>query len=211
MEEVGEVGIRKEVVSEQQTIDVPVTREEVVIERHPVAPRPSNRPLGEDQTIDIPIHEERVELEKQPVVYEEVQVGARQVQDTERVSGTVRREEAHLERDDDVNVREVGQTAMGGETWDTVSPRYRETWQRQHGTMGGRWEEYEPGYHYGYEMANDPRYRDRSWGEMEPSLRTDYEDWARRNHYTYEPNVWDRLKENVREAWDSARDKVSRR
>ena len=36
----GEVTIRKEVVTETRTIDVPVRREELVIERHPVERRP---------------------------------------------------------------------------------------------------------------------------------------------------------------------------
>jgi uncharacterized protein (TIGR02271 family) len=211
MVEAGEVELRKDVVTEEKTLDVPVTREEVVVERHPVAPRPSDRPLGESQTIEVPVREERVELEKQPVVYEEVEVGKQQVQDTERVSGTIRREQAHLEREGDVTVREAGRAAAGGDTWDTVSPTYRQAWQRKYGTSGGRWEEYEPGYRYGYEMANDPRYRGREWSETEPGLRSDYEDWARRNHYTYEPSAWDRTKENVRVAWESARAKVGGR
>jgi uncharacterized protein (TIGR02271 family) len=36
-------------------------------------------------------------------VYEEVGVGTREVQDTQRVTGTVRREEARVERQGDVN------------------------------------------------------------------------------------------------------------
>ena len=211
MVDAGNVELHKDVVSEQRTIDVPVTREEVVIDRHAVDPHPSDRPIGTDQTIRVPVREERVELEKQPVVYEEVEIGKRPVQETERMSGTVRREEVRIENEGDLNVRQGGRTARVGETWDTVSPRYRQEWQRKYGTSGGRWEEYEPGYRYGYEMANDPRYRDRQWSEMEPSLRTDYEDWSRRNHYTYEPNAWDRLKENVREAWEGARDRVHNR
>ena len=57
MEETGEVGLRKEVVSEQQSVDVPVTREEVFVERHAVEPRPADRPIGEDATIEVPVRE----------------------------------------------------------------------------------------------------------------------------------------------------------
>jgi uncharacterized protein (TIGR02271 family) len=102
----GEVEVNKEVVSEQKTIDVPVTREEVTVERHAVQPRPSDRPVGEGETIEVPIREERVDVEKRPVVYEEVEVGKRQVQETEHVSDTVRREELHIEREGDVDVTE---------------------------------------------------------------------------------------------------------
>jgi len=104
--EAGEVGIRKEVVTEQQTLDVPVTREEVTVERRPVDRRPADAPIGEGgEEIRVPVREEEVTVEKRPVVTEEIEIGKRQVQDTERVSGTVRREEARIEEEGDVDVR----------------------------------------------------------------------------------------------------------
>jgi len=101
----GEVGLRKEVVTEQQTLDVPVTREEVVIERRPASGQPSDTPIGEGETYRVPVREEQVTVEKQPVVREEVSLGKRQVQETQQVSDTVKREEAHIERQGDVNVQ----------------------------------------------------------------------------------------------------------
>jgi len=101
----GEVGIRKEVVTEQQTINVPTTREEVVIERRPASGQPSDTPIGEGETYRIPVREEQVTVEKQPVVREEVSLGKRQVQETQQVSDTVKREEARIERQGDVNVQ----------------------------------------------------------------------------------------------------------
>lgn len=103
----GEVQIRKDVVTENRTIEVPVTREEVYVERHPATGehRASGEPIGEGESIRVPIHEEQVTVEKRPVVTEEIEVGKRRVTDTERVSGQVRREEAHIERTGDVEVR----------------------------------------------------------------------------------------------------------
>ena len=101
----GEVGLRKEVVTEQRTMDVPVTREEAVIERHPVEPRPASGDIQEGEAARVPLREERVQVEKQPVVTEEVSIGKRQVQETEQVSGTVRREEARVETEGQVDVR----------------------------------------------------------------------------------------------------------
>jgi uncharacterized protein (TIGR02271 family) len=98
------VGIRTEVVSEQRTLEVPVTREEVTIERHAVDRRPSDRPIAEGETISIPVREEEVTLEKKAVVYEEVNIGKRAVEDTEHVSGTVRREEAVINEEGDVKI-----------------------------------------------------------------------------------------------------------
>jgi len=103
--ETGEARLRKEVVSEQQSIDVPVTREEVYIERRPASGQPSDTPIGEGETYRVPVREEQVTVEKQPVVREEVALGKRQVQDTQQVSDTVRREEAHIEQQGNVNVQ----------------------------------------------------------------------------------------------------------
>ena len=94
----GEVRLRKEVREEQRTIEVPVTREEVVIERHPVSGRPAaSGDLDQDEEIRIPVMEEQVRVEKTPVVKEEITLGKRQVQETQQVSDTVRREEATVE------------------------------------------------------------------------------------------------------------------
>ncbi len=103
----GEVGIRKEVVTEQQTINVPTTREEVVVERRPASGQPSDTPIGEGETYRVPVREEQVTVEKQPVVREEVSLGKRQVQETQRVTDTVKREKAHLERDGNVPIHDT--------------------------------------------------------------------------------------------------------
>ncbi len=100
----GEVGIRTEVVSEQRTLEVPVTHEEVTLERHAGDRRPSDRAIGEGETISVPLSKQEVTLDKQAVVYEEVNVGKRAVQETQQVSGTVRREEAVIEKEGDVQI-----------------------------------------------------------------------------------------------------------
>ena len=201
--ETGEVDIRKDVVAREQTMDVPVTREEVFIERHPVEPRPTGQPIGESETIEVPVREERVTLEKQPVVYEEVEVGKRQVQETERVSGTVRREEAHIEREGDVDVRSGG--GAGFRSWDEVAPTYQQAWERRHGTSGMRWHEVEPYRRYGYEMSHDQRFQGRDWPATEQELRTGYRDWSRSHGYSSDDSAWERFKDQVREAWEETR------
>ena len=103
--EAGEVGIRKEVVTEQRSMDVPVTREEAVIERHPVERTPASGDIGEGEEVRVPLREEQVRAEKETVVTEEVNIGKRPVQETEQVSGTVRREEARVDTEGQVDVR----------------------------------------------------------------------------------------------------------
>lgn len=102
----GEVGIHKNVVSEEKSINVPVSREEVYIERTPASGTvPSDTPIGQDETYRIPVSEEQVNVTKQPVVREELKVGKRVVQDNQQVTDTVQREEAQIDRTGDVNVQ----------------------------------------------------------------------------------------------------------
>jgi uncharacterized protein (TIGR02271 family) len=100
----GEVRLRKEVVTENQNIEVPVTREELVVERVPASGQARAGEIGTDEEVRIPLSEERVRAEKQPVVNEEVRVGKRAVQNTEHVSDNVRHEELRVDKSGDVNV-----------------------------------------------------------------------------------------------------------
>jgi uncharacterized protein (TIGR02271 family) len=93
----GEVRVRKDVVTEDKTIQVPVTREEVVIERHAVSGQAPSGSIKDGEEIRIPLSEEQVRVEKRPVVKEEITVGKKQVQDTESVRTQVRREEARID------------------------------------------------------------------------------------------------------------------
>jgi uncharacterized protein (TIGR02271 family) len=103
--ETGEARLRKDVVTEQKSIDVPVTHEEVYVERRAGSGQPADQPIGEGETYRMPVREEQVTVEKQPVVREEVSMGKRPVQETKQVSETTRREEAHLERTGDIKVQ----------------------------------------------------------------------------------------------------------
>jgi len=102
----GEVKVRKEVTTEQKTIPVSVTREEVVVERHPASGTASSSDIRAGEEIRIPVMEEQVKVEKEAVVKEEVTVGKRKVKDTEQVSGSVRKEQVHVEREGDVDVND---------------------------------------------------------------------------------------------------------
>jgi uncharacterized protein (TIGR02271 family) len=100
----GEVHVRKETHVEHKTIDVPVTREEVVIERRPVGGKATTGDAGREE-IRIPVSEEQVNVEKQTVVKEEVSVGKRKVQDTKRVDADLKKEEIKVDTKGSANVR----------------------------------------------------------------------------------------------------------
>lgn len=108
----GEVRVRKEVHTENKTIEVPVRHEEVVIERTAGHGRASSGITSDSiragEEIRIPVSEERVNVTKDTVVTEEVRVGKKVVEGTERVSGQVRKEEVKVEQTGDVDVRTRG-------------------------------------------------------------------------------------------------------
>jgi len=94
----GEVRVEKDVVTEQRVLDVPVTEEEVRVQRRAV-----DRPVApgdhafEEGVIEVPLRGEDVELQKRVRVAEEVEITKEPVQRTEKVAGTVRREEVHID------------------------------------------------------------------------------------------------------------------
>jgi uncharacterized protein (TIGR02271 family) len=94
-----EVRIEKTIVSEERSLDVPLTKEEVHVTRHVV-----DRPVatGEDLftggTIEVPISgEEGVEIEKRAHVVEELEIEKQAVTHTQRVGDTIRREEVQVD------------------------------------------------------------------------------------------------------------------
>jgi uncharacterized protein (TIGR02271 family) len=99
----GRARLRKYVVTEQQNVTVPVSREEVRLEREPITD--ANRGdayRGPDITEDehqVILTEERPVVEKETVPVERVRLDTETVTDTERVSGDVRKEEIELEDD----------------------------------------------------------------------------------------------------------------
>ena len=120
----GEVGLHKEVVSEQQTINVPVTHEEVVIERHAVTDgRIDNTPIGEGEVIRVPVSEEQVNVTKNTVVTGEVAIGKRAVQETQQVTDTVRHEEARIDQQGNAIIHGAENDNLHTDSTDTTTNR----------------------------------------------------------------------------------------
>jgi len=94
----GSVRLGKRVIERQETINVPVTEERVVIDRQPVSnARAVDQKIGQDQTIEVPIERERVNVTKEVVPTEEVGLRKETVQHNERVQDTVRNEELDVQ------------------------------------------------------------------------------------------------------------------
>jgi uncharacterized protein (TIGR02271 family) len=101
--ESGRARLRKHVVTERVTQDVPVSHEEVVVEREPITDANrgdaySGGDLTEEEH-EVTLHEERPVVEKDVEAVERVRLGTETVTDTERVSTDVRREEIEVDGD----------------------------------------------------------------------------------------------------------------
>lgn len=113
--ETGEVRLRKEVITETKTIEVPVEREVVVVERRDLSTgetgvadqmHASASELEAGEVVRIPVSEQRVNVEKRSVPREEIVVGKRTVKETKQMSDEVKREEARIESKGRVNLED---------------------------------------------------------------------------------------------------------
>ncbi|PAE14929.1 hypothetical protein CHH91_16745 [Virgibacillus sp. 7505] len=96
----GEVNIDKRTVTDQEEFEVPVTKQEVSIERRPVN-KVSERgktagAYTEKDEIHVPVFEEKVDVDKKDVIKEEIVVNKKDVKENVHVRENVRREEAEI-------------------------------------------------------------------------------------------------------------------
>ncbi|MDO5627763.1 MAG: PRC and DUF2382 domain-containing protein [Mobilicoccus sp.] len=104
--ETGKVRLRKHVVTEKQSVDVPVEREEVHVTREPVRDGETGGRIADgDENVEVTLHADRAVVDKETVAKERVGLDKDVVRDTETVTDEVRKEQVEVERDGDV-VRE---------------------------------------------------------------------------------------------------------
>jgi uncharacterized protein (TIGR02271 family) len=92
--------ITKEPVTEKKTLEVPVTHEELVVEKRPPkdsSPSSSAQgPVKSKTEIKVPLMREEVEVTKEPIVKEEVVVKKKSIAETRTVSDTVTSERINI-------------------------------------------------------------------------------------------------------------------
>lgn len=184
--ETGGVHLFSRVVEKPVEADVSLREEHVRVERHRV-----DRPATEADLAaaegDIELHEraEKAVVGKRAHVVEEVSVSKEVETHNEHIRDTVRKTE--------VEVEPLG--ARGGESW---MRDYRTHFDRTYASdASARWDDYEPAYRMGYELAGDRRYGGRDWNAIERDVRTRWE--------TDRPGTWERVKDAMRHAFDRAR------
>jgi uncharacterized protein (TIGR02271 family) len=102
-EEVGRARLRKYVVTENVTETVPVTREEVRVEREPITDanvgRALDGPAISEEEHEVVLHAETPVVEKEAVPVERVRLDKDTVTEHEQVSESVRKEEIEVDGD----------------------------------------------------------------------------------------------------------------
>ena len=100
-EQTGKARLRKHVVTEQQQVTVPVTHEEVTLEREPVTDATIGNALDgpsiSEEEHELTLHAERPVVQTEAVPVERVRLGKQTVTEQESVSGEVRKEQIEFD------------------------------------------------------------------------------------------------------------------
>jgi uncharacterized membrane protein len=86
-------------------------------------------------------------------------------------------------------------------TYNTYLEDFRTHYRTNYANNQYSFSNYEPAYQYGTYLASEPRYRSRSWTEIEPDVRRDWESRAQ--------GAWEDFKDSIRYAWERAKAAVS--
>lgn len=181
----GGVRIYSRVVETPVEETVNLREERVRVERQPVnrAANANDLRAGTEQVIEVEEYAEEPVVQKQARVVEEVRVSKDVSERSQKVRDTVRRSE--------VEVEELGRG--NGQT--DYNDDFRRDFQTRYGSSGGSYEDYAPGYTYGYQAASDPRYQGRNWDEVQFDLRTGYGS-------QYPNSTWEKMKDSIRYGWE---------
>jgi uncharacterized protein (TIGR02271 family) len=110
----GRARLRKYVTTDTETVQVPVSREEVRVEREPITEgNRGDAVAGGDLTEEeheVTLTEERAVVSKETVPVERVKLGTETVQDTQQVSEEIRSEQIDVDGDTDRTDRTAGTT-----------------------------------------------------------------------------------------------------
>jgi uncharacterized protein (TIGR02271 family) len=102
--ETGRARLRKHVVTEQQNVTVPVSHEEVTVEREPItdANRGAARsgPAISEEEHEVTLRAERPVVDKEAVPVERVRLGTETRTEHETVGGEIRKEQIEIDADD---------------------------------------------------------------------------------------------------------------
>jgi len=99
--ETGRARLRKRIVTEQVSTTVPVTRDEVVVEREPITeanmPKATDGPALSEEEHEVVLKAEQPVVTKETVAVERVKLGTQTVTEQQQVEETIRKEQIETE------------------------------------------------------------------------------------------------------------------
>jgi hypothetical protein len=79
---------------------------------------------------------------------------------------------------------------------------YKDHWNQNYASSGGKYEDYAPAYKHGALLAGSEQYKGRQWDEAESDVKSD---WASKNP----GSTWEKIKSAVRHGWESMTSRVN--
>jgi uncharacterized protein (TIGR02271 family) len=192
----GGVRIHSHVTERPVEEQVTLREERVTVDRRPVDRAVTDADINDmrDRDIEVTATSEQAVVNKQARVVEEVVVNKDVNERTETISDTVRRTDVDVEN---LGTQTTGSTMATDTDWNRYDADFRSNWHTTYGSRGGTYDDYMPAYRSGFTYANDPRYANREWNDVEMDLRRD---WDTRGEGT-----WEEVKDAVRYGWDRVR------
>ena len=92
----GEVTLHKDIIDEHKMVDVPVSHDEVIVEKMSLN-EDSDTPIGKEETWHIPTSKEEVRVGKHTVVTGEVDAHKKSFEESEKVDETLKKEKARVD------------------------------------------------------------------------------------------------------------------
>ncbi len=185
--QLGEVGLNKRVIEEQQSIPVDLMREDVYVEQHATAERALQpgelERVFQEETINVPVRGEQAVVSKEAVVTGEVSVRREQHSEQQQVTGTTRRVEVTVDKN-----------------YDKLRSNFQQNWQQNYAKNGRTWEQDEPNYQYGYAAGTNQQYAGQTWQQAEPALQQSYT-----QQYGGDNSGWQQLRNEVQQGFEGAR------
>ena len=99
----GEVSLHKDILEEHKNVDVPVSHDEVIVEKRAFN-ADSDSPVGREETWHIPTSKDEVNVGKHTVVTGEVEAHKKAFKDKENVDEILKKEKARVEKEGHSNV-----------------------------------------------------------------------------------------------------------
>lgn len=186
----GGVRVRTYVSERPVEEEVRVRDETVHVDRRPVDRTVSDAEAEDafrERTVEMTETDEEVVADKRARVIEEIVLSKDVEERTETVRDTVRRTDVEVEGADD----------DAGYVFDDDREHFRTHHRERFANSPYGYEDFEPAYRYGTDLANHPDYAGREWNDLSPTAR---DRWERQNAGT-----WNEFEPAVRYGWERAR------